>query len=150
SFSAIGSFAPCELMGECYGQSNEFARLSSLFGSNANSHEYQSNKALDNTGFGDIVAVITGSLPPTSPDVSDSQPRLITRNSLMTNLGKKVEFAANIAIVIVACLLGTVLVKNYLLSKPADPLLGANSRTSQAASDSSIHVGTKLSNTDIQ
>ncbi len=36
---------------------------------------------------------------------------------MLINVGKKIEVAANVAIIVVACLLGTVLVKNYLVTK---------------------------------
>jgi thioredoxin-related protein len=37
---------------------------------------------------------------------------------MLVNVGKKIELAANLAIIVVACLLATVLVKSYLLAKP--------------------------------
>ncbi len=40
---------------------------------------------------------------------------------LLLNISKKIELAANLAIVVVACLLGVALVKNYLLSKTPEP-----------------------------
>ena len=54
----------------------------------------------------------------------------------MNNLFKKVEFLANIAIVIVALVLGAVLVKRYLLP---------TSQPSQIATDRLVKAGTKLS-----
>ncbi len=36
------------------------------------------------------------------------------------NVSKKIELTANLAIIIVACLLATVLVKTYWLTKPAE------------------------------
>ncbi|SRR6266404_1329617 len=39
---------------------------------------------------------------------------------MLTSLSKKIELIANVAIIIVACLLGTVLVKNYWLAKPSE------------------------------
>ena len=39
---------------------------------------------------------------------------------MMVNVSKKIELAANLAIIVVACLLATVLVKSYLVAKPAD------------------------------
>lgn len=38
---------------------------------------------------------------------------------MLINVSKKVELVANLAIIVVACLLATVLVKSYLLAKPA-------------------------------
>lgn len=38
---------------------------------------------------------------------------------MLTGLSKKIELIANVAIIVVACLLVTVLVKNYLLTKPS-------------------------------
>ncbi len=38
---------------------------------------------------------------------------------MLTGLSKKIELSANVAIIVVACLLVTVLVKNYLLTKPS-------------------------------
>ena len=40
---------------------------------------------------------------------------------MLTGINKKVELTANLAIIIVACLLATVLVKNYLVNKPTAP-----------------------------
>src|SRR5712692_6462561 len=37
---------------------------------------------------------------------------------MLTGLSKKIELAANVAIIVVACLLATVLVKNYFFAKP--------------------------------
>jgi hypothetical protein len=53
----------------------------------------------------------------------------------MTNLTKRIELLANIAIIVVALLLGGVLVKRYLLPQPNQP----------AAADPRIAPGTKLS-----
>lgn len=36
---------------------------------------------------------------------------------MLMNVSKKIEFAANVAIIVVACLLATVLVKNYLVTR---------------------------------
>jgi thiol-disulfide isomerase/thioredoxin len=40
---------------------------------------------------------------------------------MLTGISKKIELAANLAIIVVAFLLATVLVKSYLLTKPAEP-----------------------------
>ena len=42
---------------------------------------------------------------------------------MLTGLSKKIELVANVAIIVVACLLGMVLVKSYLLHAPTDHLL---------------------------
>ena len=39
---------------------------------------------------------------------------------MLTGINKKIELTANVAIIIAACLLATVLVKNYLLTKPSE------------------------------
>jgi len=39
---------------------------------------------------------------------------------MLMNVSKKIELAANLAIIVVACMLATVLVKSYLLAKPAE------------------------------
>ena len=38
---------------------------------------------------------------------------------MLMNVSKKIELIANVAIIVVACLLATVLVKNYLLTSPS-------------------------------
>jgi hypothetical protein len=37
---------------------------------------------------------------------------------MLMSLSKKIELIANVAIIVVACLLATVLVKNYFFAKP--------------------------------
>jgi thiol-disulfide isomerase/thioredoxin len=54
----------------------------------------------------------------------------------MNTLFKKVEFVANVAIIAVAILLTVVLLRNYVLRRPAAPL---------TAAASGIQIGTKLS-----
>ncbi|HEX7313987.1 MAG TPA: redoxin family protein [Pyrinomonadaceae bacterium] len=54
----------------------------------------------------------------------------------MNSLAKKIELIANVAIVVVALLLGAVLVKRYLLPQPVNPGPAASAR---------IQPGTKLS-----
>lgn len=54
----------------------------------------------------------------------------------MNTLAKKIELLANVAIIVVALVLGAVLVKRYLLPQPADSGPPANAR---------IEPGTKLS-----
>ena len=42
---------------------------------------------------------------------------------MLTGISKKIELAANVAIIVVACLLGTALVKSYFLTRSAEPTI---------------------------
>jgi hypothetical protein len=67
---------------------------------------------------------------------------------MLMGVSKKIEFAANVAIIIVASLLAIVLVKNYLFTKSEQ----ANIVTKEASNppqDGSPAVGTKLSILDL-
>jgi hypothetical protein len=67
----------------------------------------------------EYIGVITGSRRPhhgMSPAVS-LQSRPWGAASMLSNVDKKVEFAANVAIIVVACLLATVLIKTYFVPK---------------------------------
>lgn len=67
--------------------------------------------------------------------------------------GRRIELAANLAIIIVSCLLATVLVKNHLLTKPPDsanPVADRINANSQPPRESSIMAGTKLSVADME
>ena len=61
-------------------------------------------------------------------------------SGMLKNLTRSIDFAANLAIIVVACLLGTVLIKNHLLIHQPDP---AGKTQTQVA------VGAKLSTLDI-
>jgi thioredoxin-related protein len=60
----------------------------------------------------------------------------------MNNLAKKAELFSNIAIIIVAILLGTVLVRKYLLAQPTQP-------DNNAVVNNPLNTGTKLNLQDI-
>ena len=55
---------------------------------------------------------------------------------MLTNLPKKIELVANLAIITVACLLVTVLAKDYLLSRPSNIVQDKPSANEPAASNS--------------
>ena len=59
----------------------------------------------------------------------------------MINLGKKIELIANVAIIIVACLLATALVKIYLSAKPAEPEVRKQLDSPPTASSLNINWG---------
>lgn len=62
----------------------------------------------------------------------------------MNNLAKRIEFLANVSIILVAALLSIVLVKNYLLTSSQKPKPAVSS-----TADSQIRAGTKISLPDI-
>ena len=69
------------------------------------------------------------------------------------NISKKIELAANLSIIAVACLLGTVLVKNSLLTKPPVSdysVANLSNAKGQLPRESPFKAGTKLSLTDMQ
>ena len=60
---------------------------------------------------------------------------------MLIGVSKKIEFAANIAIIVVACLLATVLVKSYLLARPADqPVTNLQSQPVSQPTVSSLNI----------
>jgi len=69
---------------------------------------------------------------------------------MLTGISKKIELVANVAIIVVACLLATVLVKNYLLAKSSDPVASRSNANSQPPRESPIKVGVKLSSADME
>ncbi|SRR5260370_32322669 len=72
---------------------------------------------------------------------------------MLINISKKIELAANLAIIVVACLLGTILFKNYLLSKPpvnSDLAANLSNAKNQPPRNSAIKAGTKLSISDME
>lgn len=60
---------------------------------------------------------------------------------MLTGISKKIELAANLAIILIACLLATVLIKNYLLAKPSDQSAISGNDISQSTKDGPIKVG---------
>jgi hypothetical protein len=67
---------------------------------------------------------------------------------MLTSLSKKIELIANVAIIVVACLLTTVLVKDYLLVNR--PVATGNNAGSQPPKEFPIKVGTKFSGADME
>jgi len=65
------------------------------------------------------------------------------------SVSKKIELIANVAIVVVASLLATVLIKNNLLPKPPDPIANRSDGGNQSLKESRIKVGEILSIEDI-
>jgi hypothetical protein len=61
---------------------------------------------------------------------------------MLRNLARSIDFAANLAIIVVACLLGTVLIKNHLLIRQAEP-------AGKTQAQDHLTAGTKLSTFDI-
>ncbi len=53
---------------------------------------------------------------------------------MLTSLSKKIELVANVAIIVVACLLTTVLVKNYFLTQPSQQANQGESQRVQSES----------------
>ncbi|HVS83962.1 MAG TPA: hypothetical protein VHE60_19685 [Pyrinomonadaceae bacterium] len=53
---------------------------------------------------------------------------------MLTSLSKKIELIANVAIIVVACLLATVLVKNYFFTKPSQQANKSESQRVQSES----------------
>ncbi len=53
---------------------------------------------------------------------------------MLTGLSKKIELIANVAIIVVACLLATVLVKHYLLTRPSEQANKSESQRVQSES----------------
>lgn len=59
---------------------------------------------------------------------------------MLTGLSKKIELIANLAIIVVACLLGTVLVRNYLLSTSARRASANEMQRTNSASLSALDI----------
>ena len=53
---------------------------------------------------------------------------------MLINVSKKIELIANLAIIVVACLLGTVLIKNYLVTKRTEQASKSESQRVQSES----------------
>lgn len=69
-----------------------------------------------------------------------------------TNISKKIELVANIAIVVVALLFATVFIKNYVLTKhtvDTNSIATRNASADQPAKESLIRPGSKLSMSSI-
>jgi thioredoxin-related protein len=66
------------------------------------------------------------------------------------NISKKIELVANIAILVVACLLGIVLVKNYLLTKPSELIETTINDSAGSKRQPSIKIGQQLTIADIK
>jgi hypothetical protein len=64
--------------------------------------------------------------------------------NMLSNITKKIELTANLAIVVVACLLAIVLVKNHLLNGPSEGV-----KSSKAQSDGQLVNGNRLSLLDV-
>lgn len=68
---------------------------------------------------------------------------------MLINVSKKIELIANLAIIVVACLLGTVLVKNYLVTKRTEQANKSESQPVQSQSQSQPVNSPTVSSLDI-
>lgn len=94
------------------------------------------------------------------PAIADSHPHVTgclgsqslrnPEHAMLTGFSQKIELAANLAILVVACLLATVLAKNYLLAKPFDPVASRSNAVSQPLRESPIKIGVKLSSAEME
>ena len=66
---------------------------------------------------------------------------------MLTGISKKIELAANLAIIVVACLLAIVLVKNYFFAKP--PQQADKSESQRIQSESQPVNSPSVSSLDI-
>ena len=59
---------------------------------------------------------------------------------MLTNISKKIELTANLAIIVVACSLMTVLVKNYLVTKHAEQASTSESQPANSPTVSALDI----------
>ena len=64
---------------------------------------------------------------------------------MLTGISKKIEMAANIAIIVVACLLAAVLVKNYLVPKRTEQASNSESQSVNSPTVSGLDIDWRLS-----
>jgi hypothetical protein len=72
---------------------------------------------------------------------------------MLMGMSKKIELVANLAIIVVACLLGTVLVRNHLFTRPSvvdDSVANRSKANSQFPGVSPLKAGSKLSGPDME